>query len=74
MLAHLTYNVDLGAFSVATGSTQWLSNGNYSFNLGFVGSSSETKEYTGSGVLVADQTSTKNSYRSFRMRSLFIEH
>jgi hypothetical protein len=67
-------NIDLGDFSVATGSTQLLSNGNYAFDLGFVGTISKMKEYTPSGALVAQQDANKNSYRSFRMRSLYSEY
>jgi arylsulfate sulfotransferase len=66
-------NIDLGDFSTATGSTQLLSNGNYAFDLGFVGNMTKMKEFTPSGTLEAEQDASKNSYRSFRMRSLYSE-
>jgi arylsulfate sulfotransferase len=72
-IATLVFNLDLGDFSRATGSTQLLSNGNYAFDLGYVGNITKTKEFTSSGTLKAEQDSSKNSYRSFRMRSLYSE-
>ncbi len=71
--ATLVMNLDLGAFSTATGSTQVLSNGNATFDLGFIGSTTSVREFTPSNALVAQQDSPQNSYRSFRMRSLYTE-
>ncbi len=73
-VAKLVVNLDLGDFSSATGSTQLLSNGTYTFNLGVIGSVSATREFNTSNVLESAQNSTHNSYRSFRMRSLYQEH
>ncbi len=73
-VATLAFNLDLGDFSLATGSTQLLSNGNYAFDLGFVGTITKMKEFTPSGVIEAQQDINKNSYRSFRMRSLYSEY
>lgn len=70
-IATLTVNLDLGEFSRATGSAQLLSNGNYTFDLGFLGKTAKTKEFSPSNVLESQQDSTQNSYRSFRMRSLY---
>ncbi len=74
MVAHLVTNIDLGLFSMATGSAQLLSNGNFAFNLGYVGTTTYNKEFTASGVLESQQNSNQRSYRSFRMRSLYQEH
>jgi hypothetical protein len=73
-VATLALNLDLGDFSMATGTTQLLSNGNYAFDLGFAGSITKMKEFTASGTLEAQQDSNMNSYRSFRMRSLYSEY
>lgn len=67
-------NLDLGEFSTATGSAQLLSNGNYTFDLGFLGKTSKTKEFSPSNALESQQDSAQNSYRSFRMRSLYSEY
>jgi arylsulfate sulfotransferase len=67
-------NIDLGQYSMATGTTQLLSNGNYAFDLGFAGAISKMKEFTPSGTLEAEQDANKTSYRSFRMRSLYSEY
>ena len=66
-------NIDVGAFSVATGSAQLLSNGNYHFDLGFInGSASASEEYTPTGVLQFEQLFPSNvNYRSFRLKSLY---
>jgi len=65
-------NLDLGAYSFAVGSTQLLSNGNYFFDLGYVGgSSTELKEYTTSRALQQQVNFSHVSYRSFRLRSLY---
>jgi arylsulfate sulfotransferase len=73
MVATLAVNIDLGAFSPATGSTQVLENGNYTFDLGVLNNNttSSTQEYSASGVLQSELTLTRISYRSFRMRSLY---
>ncbi len=71
--ATLVYNVDLGLFSWATGSAQLLSNGNRTFNLGFLGSTSTTREFSPEGALVSEQKASQNSYRSFRLASIYSE-
>jgi len=66
-------NIDLGEYSVATGSAQLLSNGNYHFDLGFInGTASASKEYTPDGVLQFEQSfPSHRNYRTFRMKSLY---
>ncbi len=71
-VATLVVNLDLGDYSLATGTTELLSNGNYAFDMGYVnGVSTKMKEFSPSNVLLAEQDSSKTSYRSFRMRSLY---
>jgi hypothetical protein len=66
-------NIDLGAYSFATGAAQLLSNGNYHLDLGFInGNSSAVEEYTPDGTLLFQQSfPTTLNYRSFRMKSLY---
>ncbi len=73
-VATLEVNIDVGQFSLATGSAQLLQNGNYTFDLGVINGASSTQEYTASGVLQSQENVTQISYRSFRMRSLYQEH
>jgi arylsulfate sulfotransferase len=68
-------NLDMGVFSLATGSAELLSSGNYHFFLGFInGTNSKSVEYTPGGTLKFDQAQAQNvGYRSFRMTSLYSE-
>jgi hypothetical protein len=67
-------NVDLGAYSFATGSAQRLANNNYHFYLGYImpTATSQSVEVTTSGTdefQVSEPTTV--GYRSFRMNSLY---
>ena len=70
-VATLELNVNLGKFSVALGSAQRLSNGNFHFDSGSILPSyrSAGDEFTPDGTLVYSLRSTASAYRSFRMRS-----
>lgn len=65
-------NIELGAYSRATGSAQRLANNNYHFYLGFISPNSRSVEVTTSG---ADEFElvlpSAVGYRSFRMNSLY---
>ncbi len=76
MTATPVVNVDLGVQSLATGSAQLLSNGNFHFYDGFInGNSSRSVEYTTSGALQFEQDlPSNNGYRSFRMKSLYTQN
>lgn len=75
LTATLIYNFDLGGYASALGSAQRLSNGNYHFNSGFLGTRdapfAESIEVLPNGernfVLYSDGA----VYRSFRMQSLY---
>jgi hypothetical protein len=78
--ASLVSNADVGVYSVAVGSAQRLSNGNYSFESGFIhpgpagmGSIfSQTTETSPDGkVLSAQQAEGGLTYRSFRVPDLY---
>ncbi len=78
--ATLVLNADLGVYAVAVGSAQALSNGNYSFESGFInpGSSgmsstfSRTIETSPEGKIVfAQQVDGALTYRSFRVANLY---
>ncbi len=65
-------NVDLGVYSRAVGSAALLSNGNYTFCAGFIGSTySQTSEVTPSGHLVYREQTNALTYRSFRLSSIY---
>lgn len=65
-------NVDLGAFSSATGSAQRLANNNYHFYLGYINPNSQSVEVTTSGATQFElQQPNTLGYRSFRMSSLY---
>jgi hypothetical protein len=73
MTATPVVDVDLGAYSLATGSAQRLANNNYHFYLGFINASnSQSVETTTAG---ADQFKLSQpdtvGYRSFRMNTLY---
>lgn len=76
MTATPALNLDLGVFSMATGSAELLSNGNYHFFDGFINSnSSRSVEYTPNGTLQFEEDEPHNvGYRSFRMRNLYSEY
>jgi len=68
----LALNVDLGAFSMALGSAQKLTNGNYHFNVGWKPNTfSDALEFDPSGNLVTQVETETQMYRSFRMRDLY---
>ena len=65
-------NVPLGAYAVALGSAQLLSNGNYHFNLGWMPNTrSQALEYDPAGRLVTQIETDTQQYRSFRIRDLY---
>ena len=65
-------NADLGAYSGALGSAALLSNGNYTFDAGFIDVSySQTSEVTATGSLVSREQTDALSYRSFRLSSMY---
>jgi hypothetical protein len=78
--ATLIMNADLGVYAIAVGSAQPLSDGNFSFESGFMNPSpalvatvySRTTETTGDGRIVyAQQTEGALTYRSFRVASMY---
>lgn len=75
MIATPVLNLDMGVFSMATGSAELLSNGDYHFFLGFVNNdSSESVEVTPGGSYQFQEVEPNNvGYRSFRMRTLYSE-
>jgi arylsulfate sulfotransferase len=73
MTATPVVNVDLGAYSLATGSAQRLANNNYHFYLGFINatnSQSVETTTTGTDEFKLSQPNTVG-YRSFRMNTLY---
>lgn len=71
-VANPVVNLNLGDFSLATGSAQLLSNGNYHFYLGVITNHSKSEEYNTSNVRQFEQDlPTTTGYRTFRMRSLY---
>ncbi len=65
-------NVDLGAYSGALGSAALLSNGNYTFDAGYINVSySQTSEFTATRSLVSREQTDLLSYRSFRLSSMY---
>jgi arylsulfate sulfotransferase len=75
MVATPVLNLDMGVFSMATGSAELLSNGDYHFFLGFVNNdSSKSVEYTPGGALQFEEDEPQDvGYRSFRMITLYSE-
>ena len=78
--AELVLNADMGIYAVAVGSAQPLSNGNYSFESGFVNPTpagmgtifSRTTETSAEGKIVyAQQTEGTLTYRSFRVPDMY---
>lgn len=76
MVATPVLNQDLGTFSMACGSAQILSNGNYHFFLGFVNNdASSSVEYSTGGTVEFQEDQPQNvGYRSFRMATLYSEN
>jgi arylsulfate sulfotransferase len=67
-------NADLGVYSFALGSAQKLSNGNYHFLAGLLtDGSSISIEVDPQGQIVYEIKVQANEYRSFRMRSLYVQ-
>lgn len=68
-------NLDLGAYSLATGSAELLTLGDYHFFMGFIGgTNSKSVEYTPSNQLRLEEDYPNNvGYRSFRMVTLYLE-
>ena len=68
-------NLDMGVYSLATGSAELSPLGNYDFFLGFVnGTNSKSVEYTPSGQLRFEEDFPQNvGYRGFRMATLYQE-
>jgi len=75
LVATPAVNVDLGAVSLALGSAQLLSNGNYWFGAGFLNNATETQstEVTPSGTLVFRDQNGHTTYRSFRLTTMYDE-
>ncbi|HSU58610.1 MAG TPA: aryl-sulfate sulfotransferase [Bryobacteraceae bacterium] len=73
MIATPVVNVDLGVQSFAVGTASLLSNGNYWYQAGFVGSphTSHTFEVTPSGTSVYKSFADIGLYRVFRLRNLY---
>ena len=71
MTATLVFNADLGSYADALGSAQRLSNGNYSFDLGRVGKSSQTIEVQPDGRKAYVLQVNKPVYRTFRIQTLY---
>ena len=71
--ATVLVNADLGDFSMALGSAQKLSNGDYHFHLGYITTSNSARvvEVEPSGEIVYDMHVGELEYRSFRMSSLY---
>ena len=76
-VATFKLNVDLGAFSMALGTAQLLSNGNYSFDLGWIPGSQgqvgscQMMEVDPTGAAVYDLQAATVVYRAMRMRDLY---
>jgi hypothetical protein len=73
-VARLVYNVDLGLYAPAVGSAQRLPNGNFHFDIGFLGGGvlSRSVETDAAGGTVYDIEIGGAAYRTFRMRSLYL--
>lgn len=72
LVATLRLNADLGAYAFALGAAQVLSNGNYSFDVGFLeDGTSMTVEVNPAGQVVYGLHAAAPEYRSFRMQDLY---
>jgi arylsulfate sulfotransferase len=71
-VATVLLNSDLGLYSIALGSAQSLSNGNFHFDNGFLpDASSQSIEVDPSGKVVYTIQTRGPEYRSFRMRDIY---
>lgn len=71
-VARLVFNADLGSYSLALGSAQYMAPGRYHFNSGWMPNMiSQALEYDESGELVNQLEVQTPQYRSFRMRDLY---
>jgi hypothetical protein len=75
MTATLVLNADLGDYSVALGSAQKLSNGNYYFHMGDIITSSTSRvlEIDPAGDIVYRMDIGQLEYRSFRINDLYTQ-
>ncbi len=68
-------NADLGVYSIAVGSAQQLSNGNYHFDAGYVpvpgGAVAYSFEVDSSGKIVYNANASAPLYRTFRLSSIY---
>ena len=74
MTATLSLNLGLGVYSSAYGTAQLLNNGNWWFHAGHIeGGSDQSRmyEFNAGGVLVYELSYPAESYRSFRLSTLF---
>ncbi len=72
LIATPILSADLGAFSSALGSAKLLSNGNYTFDAGYINMShSQTSEVTATGSLVSREQTGVIVYRTFRLSSMY---
>lgn len=72
LVATLVVDYDLGVRSLALGSAQWLPNGNYWFGAGFINSDeTQSTEFTPSGSVVYKDQAGSNTYRVFRIPSMY---
>jgi arylsulfate sulfotransferase len=73
-VARLVYNLDLGLYAPAVGSAQRLPNGNFHFDIGFLGGGvlSRSVETDAAGRVVYDLEADGAAYRTFRMGSLYV--
>ena len=74
LLAIPILNVDTGNQSLALGAAQMLSNGNYSFGVGFINSSyDQVLEFDPTGTLVSSHQSNTTSYRDYRLHDMYAQ-
>jgi len=72
MIATPIENINLGVVSLAVGTAQLLSNGNYTWQAGFINfDQSQSFEYTPSGTLVYHEQNDSLAYRTFRVKDLY---
>jgi arylsulfate sulfotransferase len=75
MTATPIVNADLGVYSIAVGSAQQLSDGNYHFDAGYVpipgGAVAYSFEVDGTGKIVYNANANAPLYRTFRLSSIY---
>jgi arylsulfate sulfotransferase len=70
--AKLVFNADLGDFSRALGSSEKLSNGNYTFGLGWNSNAfGQSLEFAPDGSLVTQIEVETQMYRAYRMKDMY---